>query len=101
MKRWQKKSNDRVIKDSFSSLEELETKINEINLPATTQIIEKDSAIIFISVSIKTLPEIDCLFVNECLEYKLWGRGKELKKNTVRIDNVEVLPPLITSIDLG
>ena len=88
-----------VIKDSFSSLEELKTKINEINLPATTQVIEKDSAIILISVSIKTLPEIDyCLFVNECLEYKLWSRGKELKKNTVR--NVEVLPPLITSIDL-
>ena len=43
--------NDRVIKDSFSSLEELKTKINEINLPATTQVIEKDSAIIFISVS--------------------------------------------------
>ena len=92
--------NDRVIRDSFSSLEELKTKINEINLPATTQVIEKDSAILFISVSIKTLPEIDCLFVNECLEYKLWSRGKELKKNTVRIDNVEVLPPLITSIDL-
>ena len=93
--------NDRVIKDSFSSLEELKTKINEINLPAPTQVIEKDSAIIFISVSIKTLPEIDyCLFVNECLEYKLWSRGKELKKNRVRTDNVEVLPPLIISIDL-
>ena len=85
-------------KDSFSSLEELETKFCMGGIPVDV-IIKKERYFLFLSLNSEEKPEIKYgikLFEN--LNYELWCEGLSIKHN--KIDDIPNLPTRLTSFAL-
>ena len=88
------------VKDSVSSLQELQDKIVGVDLPINA-IINQGDRLLFASIEYTNKPENNyCLCIKEDLEYELWVRGNKIKKKSIATDDIPSLPPQLMSIEV-